>query len=270
MLSEGGAPLFVMYLLFVAATGAALVRAIRRRADLLVMSVAGAWLAYQVQSLVSFDVPSLAVMHWLLAGVIVLLARGDLAESDRPRQKRRSDAVAWQPLAAAGVAMLVVAIPASIPLRADIATENANELLRQSRITDARNELERATDLAPWEGLYWARLATVNQRLGQRERALTAGIRAATESPGAMQYALGAAQLAASLGKEDVAASWYAEAVARNPREPGVLAQAAEWNLEAGRVKKAVALFERADAIQPGAYADRLRFARRALASVSR
>jgi putative inorganic carbon (hco3(-)) transporter len=265
MLSEGGVVLFSAYMSFVIATGVALLYALRRRRDLLTASVGGAWLAYQVQSLVSFDVPSLAIMHWLLAGAIVLLAGTSHAAPVHRRNQRRT--IAWHPVAAAVAVMVVITVPASIPLRADVAVENAGEFLNDRSVTEARNELQRATRIAPWEGLYWARLANVQRRLGRNDLALVAGIRAAEESPGAAQYARGAGQLAAVLGRDELAARWYEEAIARDPRNAAVLAEVAKWHLMAGRPDKAVALLERADALAPGEYAAELRAARRAATS---
>jgi O-antigen ligase len=72
MLASGGLLLGLAYLALVGVTGWALIRGLRHRAGVervLLAGLGGAWLAYQVQSLVSIDVPPIAVLHYALAGV---------------------------------------------------------------------------------------------------------------------------------------------------------------------------------------------------------
>jgi hypothetical protein len=258
MLSEGGALLFLAYLAFGALITVELVRAFRRRGfDLLTAAVGGAWIAYQVQSVVSFDVPALASLHWLLAGWIVLLSRG--ADDDEPvatprRRWRARPEPQWQAVAAAAIAVVVAAIPASIPLRADIAVENADELLQTGSVVDAEVQLTDATDLAPWEGSYWGHLVAVRQQIGDREGALEIGIRAAEENPGATNYAFGVVKLASLVNRDGLAERWIDIALHRDRHNAIAWGTAAQWYFDHGRPRVGLEHLERAAALRPSLF----------------
>jgi O-antigen ligase len=79
MLVSGGLPLALAYLAFVGVIGWLLVRGLRQadpeRLPVLA-AFGGMWVAYQVQSLVSVDVPALSFLHFLSAGLVVAAASG--------------------------------------------------------------------------------------------------------------------------------------------------------------------------------------------------
>jgi O-antigen ligase len=77
MFSNGGLLLGISYLVFVLLVGAALLKGVatvdgRERSAF--AAFAGIWVGYEGQSLVSFDVPPLAFLHWVSAAIIVALA----------------------------------------------------------------------------------------------------------------------------------------------------------------------------------------------------
>lgn len=259
-LADGGALLFLAYAGFVVATAFELVRAARQRGGLLVATVGGAWIAYQVQSLVSFDVPPLASLHFLLAGAIVVLSRAPEEATATSRRgstrgrRRRQPASDWVPPTVAAAAVALLAIPVTIPLRADIAVENADEHLGAGQTSEATAELQRATDLAPWEGQYWAHLTSVYQGIGDAPAALEAAIRAAEESPSGIQYSLGVAQLADIIGETEVAQRWFERSIERDPNNHSVWYLAGLWYQEQGRIRRAIDRIEEANRLRPGHY----------------
>lgn len=78
MFAQGGLLAGLAYLVVVGLIAGVIISGFRRlegRDRLLLGAFAGAWAAYQVQSLVSIDVAPLAAAHWLLAGAIVAIVR---------------------------------------------------------------------------------------------------------------------------------------------------------------------------------------------------
>jgi tetratricopeptide (TPR) repeat protein len=231
MLASGGVLLAVAYLAFVVLVGVRLVRGLRREPSLLLAAVGGAWLAYQVQSVVSLDVPSLVTLHWLLAGGVIALTRSP-REEEAPH--RRVNSFAWQGLAVGGVVLLVISPWLTGPLRADAANQRGIDQLRGGEKEAGVASLESATRTANWSALAWADLAGGYQLVSRQEDALRAGMHAAAKNPGSVAYKLAVGQLAGSLGHADIAVRSFEAAQRLQPGNPNVWLQAASWADTAG------------------------------------
>lgn len=260
MFSNGGLLLGAAYLAIVVYTGWVLVRGlVRLRGEqrLLLGGLGGAWVAYQLQSLVSFDLPPLALLHWALAGAIIAVAAPpELREWMLPGKPVVRSRRGRGPLVVPGSTRSEVAAVALItvlalwlvsrPLRADIAARDATRLIVQGRVTPALASFERSSRLAPWEAVYWLRRASAFEMAKMPSRALEADERAAELEPHNSLYAAFAARLSKQLGDQDRASRWYHEAVRRDPRHLRLIVEAADFEKELGRPEQAVALLERA------------------------
>jgi putative inorganic carbon (HCO3(-)) transporter len=239
MFVTGGVVLGSLYLSFVAAVGWVLISGIRRlrgERRMLLAAVGGAWLAYQVQSLVSIDVPTLIVLHLVLAGCVLVLAGPPRFAEVRiqtmtPRGGRRpvinGFGRALQSMAA--LAVLVVAVMTVRVVTADAAFADARDAQASGDMARAFERFEMATSRAPWIGQYWALRAAALASEGDQDAALVTGMRAADEAPSAVSYALSTAQLAQRMSRNDVASRYFEQAVENSPKSPVVRRAYAEF-----------------------------------------
>lgn len=251
LLVSGGVVLLGAYFAFVVAIGALLIRGLRLTSGgdrLLLAGFGGAWASYQAQSLVSIDVPPLIGVHLVVAGAVAVLSGTVHADEVHRRPLLGS-------ITAAGALAILCAPVAwrlTIPLRADVEARLAADAFRSGDLVASREHLDRANELAPWEGGYWADRAQLLQQAGDPEGAVAAGERAATESPGSITYALATAQLAAASGNDAVAARWYEHLVAVDRDDPVVLLAAGRYALAKGDHRGAVARLEQLKSLRPG------------------
>ncbi|CAN5518676.1 hypothetical protein BH23ACT9_BH23ACT9_32460 [soil metagenome] len=267
MLTSGGVPLLATYAAVVVVTAWALIVGLRRLQGperLLLAGLGGAWVAYQAQSLVSIDVPPLAVLHWVLAGVII--ARGacpPLREwvlpgappipTTRPgrKQKVRVPAV---PLARAhpavlgglGVVVLTALWAGTLPVRADAAAMRGVHLGAAGDTRGATDSYRRAGTLGRWEPRYPSMLGGALHQVGRAEQAYDAYLEAAQRDPRDLANALNLARVAVSADRHDDAARWYARALEIDPTTPEVLAEVGRNRLDQGDIAGANGLLERA------------------------
>lgn len=232
----GGLLLAAAYLALVAYTGFVLVRGLRRTSGdqrVLLGAFGGAWLAYQVQSMLSIDVPPVAVLHWILTGAVFVVASPPTFYKLRigapPRKGRGRARSRLTPASAAvvGVVALALMFPVTRPYRADLASARAVDARAVNNFAAMLEHAKQATELAPWEADYWAQRAAALDGLGELEAARDAGIEATQRDPGSPFYALSVAGLSERLGELDVAERWMAEALERDPHNPRVI-EAAE------------------------------------------
>lgn len=242
----GGVLLAGAYLAFVGFVAVILVVGLKRtRGDrrLLLAGFGGAWLGYQVQSMVSIDVPPLAVMHWLAAGAVLVLARppraaviGKALEAHARRpdrrareRQRRAGGRAAPGRSLGGVTIALAAFvsvlalwPITWPLRADRASARAGDAVGRGDLVDELESAKRAVALAPWEPRYWAQKASAYDHLNQLPDARDAGLEAARRASGSSLYALAVAGLAVRLDDDRQARQWLDEALERDPHNPEV------------------------------------------------
>ena len=234
LLAGGGVPLFLAYLAFVTAVAVTLVRGIRRSHGsqrMLLAGLGGAWVAYLVQSLVSMDVPPLAVLGWALAGLGVGAAR-PAAAVRFPACVHRP----WSQLAALAGAVLAAAaiLVITIPVRADVAARRAVSLTGQSRHAAAEDALRTALRLNPWEPSYAVQLARLRTGRGDHSQALEAYRLAVVRQPRGIPQAVEAPRVAAAAGDHELAAQAYDAALELDPRSPELLVEAARHGLRHG------------------------------------
>jgi O-antigen ligase len=273
MLANGGLLLLVAYLAFVGATLWALAVGLRRNRGedrLLLAGLGGAWLAYQLQSLVSIDVPPVAVLHYVLAGLIVALgtrpamkaialpgARPEVAPS-APKGKKGKARPARTPVVPANRvltgAIAVVALAAlfvvTTPVRADVAAGGA---VRAANREEAVAAYDRAAEVAFWEARYPAlEGAYLTNEGGDALAALGAHREAARREPRALAHVLNVARLSAQLGQNEQAAEAYERALEIDPTTPEVLVEAGEFRLAQGDTQGAAELIDRAGSMADG------------------
>jgi tetratricopeptide (TPR) repeat protein len=264
MLSNGGLLLGSAYVAAVALVAVALVKGALHSQGaprLALAGFGGVWLGYQAQSLVSFDVPPLALLHWLSAGVIVALAAPPrwkeitlpgpaAARRINHRKGKAYGAVAVPPSTrvlqgAVGVLALASLWLAAYPLRADLVAASAAPLTASGKFDEAVERFRRAAELNPAESSYSFLVARAEDAAGRPQRALAAATEAARRDPGTVQYALFAAEQAQETEREQVAQRWYRNAVERDPKDPPVLNAAGAYLAQTGDLRAAEALLER-------------------------
>ena len=251
LLAGGGLPLAAAYVAFVAAVGIAAWRAIRRahgEQRLLLGALAGAWVAYQVQALISIDVPPLAVLHWTLAGLLLAASAPGTTETLHHRPHGP-----W-PLTgalAATVAACLVVFGLSMPLRADLAARRGLRLSAQQLHASAERAFGIALQLQPSEPRYPLALARERMQRGDRLLALDAYALAARRAPRSVPIAVERARATAAAGLDTDAAARWAEATALDPQSPHLLVEAARQLLRVGQPADAADLLVRAVEISP-------------------
>ena len=269
MLSNGGLVLGLAYLAFVVVIGVALVRAALHLTGperLALAGAGGAWLGYQAQSLISFDVPPVAMLHFLAAGTVVALAGAARWRSVRvpgtpvaARVNRRGVATgdvlvptsARVGLAVIGVLAVAVLWFVAMPLRADLVAASASPLTKTGQYELAAQRFATAADLNPSAASYAFLEAQSLAALGRGDEAVAAAVEAARRDPGTVQYPLFAGRTLQALGDVAGAQRWYLEAVARDPRNPDVLNEVAQAILANGDAATARDLLQRSVALRP-------------------
>lgn len=268
MLATGGVVLAAAYLAVVVMTAIAAVRGLRRTSvdRSLLGALVGSWVAYQVQSLVSIDVPALAVLHFVLAGAIAVVAvdpplrelvlPGPAVRRAGGRRGTRIEVPSSTYAVMAGIAVVAVVAgwQATRPLRADLTAVHAQNQFSDGDLEGALASLERATDLAPWQGRYWLLRTQLSEATREVFDATDFAEEAARREPGSGQYALLAGRLNLRYRDVSQAREWFESAIARDPKNPLVLAEVAAFEAEAGDLDQATRLIERAEALAPDAF----------------
>ena len=268
LLAGGGLPLFLAYAAFIVATAILIVRGIRSAHGdqrLLLGALGGAWVAYQVQSFVSIDVPPLAALHWVLAGLVLARAAPQRAPALQPCAHRP-----WsQPQALAATAVAVVVLLAlSLPVRAEVAARRAVNLGAEGRHVEAEAAFATALQLNTWDPSIAIALARQRAGRGDEIPALQAYMVAAARQPRGLVQALERARIADRAKRHDDATAAYADAVTIDPNSPGIMVETARHHVRWGSAATAVTLLDRAVAID-GETQRRTRLLRRARAAVA-
>lgn len=269
MFAEGGILLGLAYLAFVVLVGSALIQGLRRwdgDRRLLLAAVGGAWLAYQVQSVVSIDVPVLALSHWLLAGAVLVVAESaelvpirvpGLESKERRRGKTRAGMVRRREIAgrfATALAVLSIVglvVFASVLLRADAALKSA--LLAERAGVDgiAAENASRTVELMPWWPKYWIDAS----RIVETARGVEAGIsmlrEAIARDPRHLHAHVNLGRAYSRADERDAAVEVYEEVVRLDPLTPRYQAEYGEALLLAGRPTEALPRLQDAVAMEP-------------------
>ena len=263
MFANGGLLLGLAYLAFVGLTGATLVRGWWRsdgRTRELLTVLGGAWLAYQVQSLVSIDIPPLVVLHFVLAGAIVTVSA---AASWRERTvpflvvTRGSRRPVLKPRAAGRPAVVAAVLLAVLggwqvtrPLRADVAMNDA-------LLASARNEprslgkILDAARIAKWDAEYWNLVGQDAARHQSAVVALDGFEKAIKRDPRAFEPVLSRARVAKTSGDLGLAYVQYQRALELEPQSWELKVEFAPVLLDLGKAEEAVPLLESVVADRP-------------------
>ena len=272
MLAGGGLLLALAYVAVTVVVAAALITGLRRTAGedrLLLAAVGGAWLAYQLQTLVSINVPPLAALGWVLSGLVLALGwqpafrqvelPGAPSEQRRPgtatKRRRARQAEKLLPLHPGIAAVIVVAgLGATwmvlMPLRADLEMGEGTRAEARGDGQRAQVTLEEATRVGFWEARYPARLGGLMTSLRRPEEALSAHEEAARREPGGVAHWINIGRVAASLGDHDKADAAYDRLLEVDPSTPETLQEVALYRAGREDYERAEALLERAVSVR--------------------
>jgi putative inorganic carbon (HCO3(-)) transporter len=262
-LAEGGLLLAGTYLAFVAVTAVFLVRGLRRLVGpdrMLLGGLGGAWLAYQVQSLVSIDqVPLLVTNFVLAAGVLVVAGGVTLREQRLPgavkpvtppaaRSGKRGKPLAPRvrtptPIDAVAAAVLAIAAIVGIwhaarPLRASTAFYDGEVGLAHGNGDAAKAGYDRAVALEPNVGLYRAKLGDLFTQAHQNALALQAFRVAFARDRTQVAAGVNAGRLAEATGDLPLARRMFTEAADLDPFNAATLVELAGFETRHGDAAK--------------------------------
>lgn len=255
MFSSGGVPLGLAWLAFVLAVGWTIVQGTRRLEGerlLLLGGFAGAWAAYQLQALVSIDMPALALLHWVLAGAVVATVAGaqEAAPSRAPRRGARTsllDSPGKLAVAGLGAALvLATVIVAGRPLRADLAERRAGQAVARGQAGPALEAIEQARRLAPWVPEYGLSAVTLLAQTNRLEDSARVAAETAESAPRDFPAVVTAARGAEQVGDADAAATWYERALRLAPHAPEIKVEAGRFLASVGREDRARELLREA------------------------
>jgi tetratricopeptide (TPR) repeat protein len=238
VLSQYGLAGCALFLLFLGAVVATVIRARRRigpEAAGVVAAAFAAFAAFFFHALVDWlwAFPALGVLAFAMLGVA---ARTE----DEPAQVvARSQRLPFAARAAFGVATLAAAVSLALPGVAARYTASAYEHFREEPVT-ALDQLERAADLDPLSDEPLVARGVIEQRLGRPERAIAPLRRAIERRPGNWFSHLELGLALAEVGRSRAALADLSEAARLNPRQP--LARATYRKVRAGRRIDAVAV----------------------------
>lgn len=265
MLTSGGVLLAGAYVALLAVTAWALVCGLRRlegQERLLLGGIGGAWLAYQLQSYVSIDVPPLAVLHYVLAGLIIAfgvapawrewrLPGAPAPAPARGKGKKKAPKQPLVPLRAPAIAAIVVVAAgaawlATVPWRADAAAQTGRQAAAAGDWDAMDRYFDEAVSTAFWEPRYPARRGTLLGERGETAAALAAFEEALDRQPRGLSHAINVARQAEALGRIERARQAYAQAIDIDPKTPQLLAEVGQFHLDHGSAETARRLLEQA------------------------
>jgi O-antigen ligase/Tfp pilus assembly protein PilF len=265
MFATGGVLLGVTYLAVVVITAVVLVRGIVRGTGdraVLLAAAGGGWVAYQVQSLVSLDTPTLLLWHWVLTALVFVLALdppfaeyllpGGTPTSTKPSKRQRRPRTSGSAVAAVVVVGLLAAWFATRPFRAHLAIERAQGHLTSNNVAAAYGEAKKATRLAGWSADAWLLRTQIEEASRDVDNAVASATNAARRDAGDPDLAIVAARLVQAYRPQDEN-PWWEEAIDRDPNDPANLAAVAQ-GLRVVRPDRADELVRRALEIDDQSY----------------
>jgi O-antigen ligase len=254
--AEWGPLVGLAHLAFLVAVTVLGVRELARREGLARLRYAGvvaAWVGYVLQSLISIDTPTLAVLGWVLAGLVVApqvdgvwsrsLPWGRISKNRSLPAKAR---VADHATTLVTLALLWVVI---IPYRADAASSGGS--VEVDPDAEGPPATTRATEIASWESRYWMQLATVLGDQGEQELMAATMEHVLEVAPHRFEVVVNAARIAAVRGVADEAREHYEHALSLEPLHPDLAVEVGEFAVEIGDEAWARELAARALEVDP-------------------
>ncbi|MEO2104429.1 MAG: O-antigen ligase family protein [Actinomycetota bacterium] len=253
LLSGGGVPLLLVWLVLIAVGAWAAVRAVRAAQSdgrLLVGGVASVWAAVTVQSLASFDVAALLVLSFVCAGILAGLAWPDATTSvalpgstveavvRRKRTTTTTRPPAWAvPLAwtLAGVLVAGALLVGTKPFRAELAANTGQEALAAGRTDLVDRAWSRAGSIAPWEVDYPYREGLGLLQLGALEDGVEAFGRALDIQPDHVGSLVSRGRALAALQRRDEAREDYLTALEFEPNHLDLKVEVALYIVDSDR-----------------------------------
>ena len=179
----------LLYLLLIGTIiwfGLRALRSASGRRQLMVAAVFGAWMAYQIQSLISIDNLGIAVWGWSLGGVIVGLAQPEFVERIAVKSRKRTKATTknsqQQRLQLIGISLAALFAIISLVLTgpmfgADVAMQTANGMRAATNsagdLGALKSVIMRAPDMRPSEPYYETTAAHLLLQMGLTQDART-------------------------------------------------------------------------------------------------
>lgn len=258
MFAQGGLVLGLAYLFFIGVTAYAAVQLWRRPEGNRAVGagLVGVWVAYVLQSLVSFDLPSHVIVHWLFAAAIVgraglpRLGRASDASPTSTRTKRPRHVPARDVLAGLLVAAVLIG-PIFLPVRANAAAGRAVREMRTGDGNAALRAWDEAVAAASWDPALWADRGRFLVQAKRLPEAYASYQEALERNSRNVAYLVTAGRLAAATGHPDEADRFYQRALQLDPTGPEILVDAARFLLEKGEPGRARAHAERAVELVP-------------------
>lgn len=279
-LAQGGLLLALAYAVFTAIIAAALVSGLRRlrgQDRLLLGGLGGAWLAYHVQSVVSIDQVPLLVLHFVLAGAVIVAAgQSRLREfrlpgalpvpppalpapkgrkrppSPRPARVRTLVPLDLALLAGLTIGGLVLAWLSLAPMRATLAIAAGDEALSKGDGAQAVAHYQRAIDLTPGRGAYLTKIAIAYNAGGLVEQAGDYFLRAYESDPTEVTSLRNAAKFADQDGDLERAKELFERTYAAAPNHRDVIIEYTTFLLKHRGAAEAREILERAVEDFPG------------------
>ncbi|WP_157965337.1 O-antigen ligase family protein [Euzebya rosea] len=235
MLSGGGFPLLLAWLLLVGVSLWAAVRAYRRAEGLdrlVVAGLASVWAGVTVQSLASFDVAALLTLSMVSAGMLAGMAWPDAVASfvlpgsdvtTVQRRKRTATSVrppAWAVPAAWTAAGVLVVAGLGIgtkPLRAELRASDGLAAVAAQQPQLVQASWSAASEVAPWEVDYPYREGLGMLQLGELDEGVAAFGRALSIQPDHVGSLVSRARALEALQRRDEAEQDYVAALAHEP-----------------------------------------------------
>jgi putative inorganic carbon (HCO3(-)) transporter len=258
MLAEGGFLLAGAYLLVIAVLLWVMSVGYRRltgpRIELF-GAVAGGWVAYQVQSIVSIDVPALVYIQWVLAGSMVVLVRSAGISSRRvriPVKRRRLQRGVRAVLGGTLVLATLGFVFLARMTMADLSAASARRYAENGQGQASLEALHRAEELAPWQARYHALKGELFQQTGHVPSALDAYLSALDREPDDFPFTVTSARLAAASAQDELAQRLYDRTLVLEPNSAQLLMEVARFyadKLDNG--DQALVLAERALRLSP-------------------
>lgn len=259
LLADGGLLLggtYVILVIYTAYRGVRGLRRLHRDGDqaryLQLAAIFSLWVGYQIQAQVSIDHVPLALLHWVAMGAILRLAH--VAEASAPLvlgTLRRRPTLDVAPLVGAVGAGLVLLWFALIPIRADLAAGATERLEQAGRPQDAIEKLDHAASLMPFRPLYWTQLGLRVQTVDGAVAAAPYIERGARLDRSNARIATLMAEYYVAVDDDESAATWYEEALERDPYNPEILLAAAAFHEARGDREGAAELRHRLAALPP-------------------